>query len=77
MTPNPDSALLMSQIDSLPKRWRALVYEYGVVAVSECREQGMSLQDADDSLWMARSARQAAWLATDYITKRSQMAWGN
>jgi hypothetical protein len=36
----------------------------------------MDLQDADDALWMARSARQAQWLNTNYITKRSQKAWG-
>jgi hypothetical protein len=61
----------MRQIDRLPPKWRALVHEYGVVGVMACREDGLSLADADDALWMARSARQAQWLATNYISKRS------
>jgi hypothetical protein len=71
MQPNPDSQTLMSVIDALPVEWRALVHEYGYKAVLGAREDGTSLEDSEDALWMARSARQAAWLATNFITKRS------
>lgn len=69
--PNADSAILMSAIDRLSKDWRALVHEYGYKAVMGCIEDGLDLQDAGDALWMQRSARQAQWLATDFISKRS------
>lgn len=69
--PNSDSATLMQAIDVLPPEWRALVHEYGFKAVMQCQEDSKSLQDAEDALWMDRSARQAKWLATDFITKRS------
>lgn len=76
MSPNHDSLLLMHQIDSLAPAWRALVHEYGYKAVLGCIEDGTALDDAEDQLWMQRSARQAQWLTTDFITKRSQRAWG-
>lgn len=69
--PNADSALLMSHIDALKPEWRALVHEYGYKAVMGCLEDRKSLHDAEDHLWMQRNSRQAEWLATNYITKRS------
>lgn len=69
--PNSNSALLMQAIDSLPAPWRALVHEYGFKAVCQAKEDGHSLEDAQDALWMARSARQAQWLSTDMITPRT------
>lgn len=74
--PNADSVILMSAIDRLPKGWRALVHEYGYKAVMGCIDDGLDLQDADDALWMQRSARQAQWLNTNWITKRSAASWG-
>lgn len=68
---DPNSRALMSIIDGLPKPWRALVHEYGFKAVMQCREEGNSLEDAEDALWMQRSSRQAQWLSTNYITQRS------
>ena len=75
--PNFDSIEIMRAVDKLPKGWRKLVHEYGFTAVLACREDGLNLQDADDQLWMGRSARQAQWLTTDMITKRSAISWGN
>jgi hypothetical protein len=69
--PNHDSMILMTAIDSLPKPWRALVYEYGFQAVMQCREANQSLEEADDALWASRASRQAKWLATSYVTKKS------
>jgi hypothetical protein len=75
--PNADSATIMQAIDALPTEWRALVHEYGFKAVCQAREDGCSIEDAADQLWMARSARQAQWLSTLYITERSVKSWGN
>lgn len=66
-----DAQQLMSIVDSFSPGWRALVYEYGFKAVCQSKEDGHSLEGAQDALWMARSARQAQWLSTDYISKRS------
>lgn len=71
MTPNPDSQILMRQIDALSPEWRALVHEYGFKAVCGVLDDGLSLEDATDQLWMQRSARQAQWLSTDFITSRT------
>ena len=75
--PNFDSIEIMRAVDAMPKKWRALVHEYGVIAVMDCWEQDMDLADADDALWMGRNSRQAQWLATNFITKRSATSWGN
>lgn len=69
--PNADSQTLMSVVDAMKPGWRKLVHEYGFKAVCQAIEDGNSLEEADDALWMQRSARQANWLATDYVTKRS------
>jgi hypothetical protein len=66
-----DAQQLMSIVDSFSPEWRALVHEYGFKAVCQSKEDGHSLEEAQDALWMARSARQAQWLSTNYITKRS------
>lgn len=73
--PNFDSIEIMREVDAMKPGWRKLVHEYGFKAVMACREDGLSLQDADDALWMGRRARQAQWLATDMITKRSAASW--
>lgn len=73
--PNFDSVEIMRSVDAMKPGWRALVHEYGFNAVMACREDGLSLSDADDVLWMVRSARQAQWLATNYVTKRSVKSW--
>ena len=67
---NLDSAEIMLFVDGLPKKWRALVYEYGFKNVMALYESGMKISDADDALWMMRSSAQATWLATDHIPKR-------
>lgn len=69
--PNFDSIEIMRAVDQLPTSWRKLVHEYGVTQVLACREDGLSLQDADDTLWLGRSARQAQWLATNYVTAKT------
>lgn len=71
-----DAEQLMSIVDSFEPGWRSLVHEYGFKAVCQAKEDGHSLEDAQDALWVARSARQASWLATDFITKRSNTSWG-
>jgi hypothetical protein len=74
--PNANSQALMSIVDAMKPGWRKLVHEYGFKAVCQALEDGQSLEEAADQLWMARSARQAQWLSTNYITKRSERAWG-
>jgi hypothetical protein len=68
--PDANSAEIMLLVDSLPKKWRMLVYEYGFKNVMALHNTGMKLSDADYALWMMRSAAQAKWLATDHIPKR-------
>jgi hypothetical protein len=65
-----DAEQLMAIVDSFEPGWRALVHEYGFKAVCQAKEDGHSLEEAQDALWMARSARQAQWLATDMRTKK-------
>ena len=62
----------MRDVDALPAKWRALVYEYGYTIVMAMRADDMSLAEADDELWMRRSRRQAEWLATDYVTAKTR-----
>ena len=69
---DPNSAEIMLFVDSLPKKWRQLVYEYGFKNVMALYESGMKIKDADDALWMGRSAAQAKWLATNYVVKKSR-----
>lgn len=73
--PNTESIKMMLIIDNLAPPWRALIYEYGFKSVCDAINSGTSLEDAADALWMARSARQAQWMATDYVTKRSAASW--
>jgi hypothetical protein len=68
--PDANSAEIMLFVDRLPKKWRALVYEYGFKNVMALYQADMKLSDADDALWMMRSAAQAKWLSTNFITKR-------
>lgn len=68
--PDANSAEIMLFVDSLPKKWRALVYEYGFKNVMALHDSGMKLKDADDALWMMRSAAQAKWLSTNWFKKR-------
>jgi hypothetical protein len=57
----------------MPKQWRELVYEYGAQAVIDLHYYANAdYDDASDMLWLMRSARQAAWLATDYITPKAK-----
>jgi len=69
---DPNSAEVMLFVDGLPKKWRALVYEYGFKNVIALYESGMKIRDADDALWMMRSSAQAKWLATNYVVKKSR-----
>jgi len=71
MLPNANSVVLMREIDRLPKGWRALVHEYGFKAVMALREDGFSLADADDALWLQRSVAQAQWLSTQFVHGKS------
>lgn len=73
--PNPTSQQIMCLVDSFEPGWRALVHEYGFKAVCQSKEDGHSLAEAEDALWMARSARQAAWLSTNYITPRAARSY--
>lgn len=74
--PDANSAEIMLFVDSMPKKWRALVHEYGFVSVVALYDDGVSLSDADDAMWMMRSARQAEWLSTNYITPRVIRSYG-
>lgn len=61
----------MRDIDRMPKQWRVLVYEYGYQLVCAVRDGELSIKQARDQLSFVRSARQAQWLATDYVTKKT------
>lgn len=74
--PDANSAEIMAQIDRLPKTWRALVHEYGFKATMALHNDGVGYDDASDALWMMRSAKQAQWLATDFITPRVARSYG-
>lgn len=74
--PDANSAEIMSQIDALPSKWRGLVHEYGFKATMALRNTGVGYDDASDALWMMRSAKQAQWLSTDYITPRVARSYG-
>jgi hypothetical protein len=74
--PDANSAEIMLFVDGLPKKWRGLVYEYGFQNVMVLYNADMNLSDADDALWMQRSARQAEWIATNYITPRVRRSYG-
>lgn len=69
--PNHDSALLMSEIDRMPAKWRALVHEYGFVIVRALRQGGLAVEDAEFELMNLRDRKQREWLATNYIRPRT------
>lgn len=78
MVPDPvtaNSQAVMEPIDALPPEWRALVHEYGRNRVLQFREDGLSLEDAADELWLHRKQRQQQWLKTDYITPRARQSF--
>lgn len=70
-SPNPNSEAIMRDIDALSPAWRKLVHEYGYKNVMAQIDDGHGVDEAADQLWMQRSAKQAQWMATNYVTKRS------
>jgi tRNA A37 N6-isopentenylltransferase MiaA len=66
----------MHDIDALSPAWRALVHEYGYKNVMAVMDDGTSIDDAVDALWMQRSARQAQWLSTIYVTAKTARSYG-
>lgn len=52
-SPNQRSIEIMRAIDAMPEGWRALVHEYGFVAVANLYGD-VDLEDADDALWLQR-----------------------
>lgn len=67
-----DSIELMETIDRLPPSVRALVHEYGFSIVFALLQDGVTnlgVMRAQLETW--RANRQAEWLATDYITRRT------
>lgn len=70
--PNLDSIEIMQTIDGMSPRWRALVHYYGFVVVNAMYDDGHGDLMASWAALEARKAyRQAEWLATDYIPKRT------
>lgn len=70
--PNPNSrALMFGEVDPLPADWRRLVHEYGLRVVQAVMEDTRSIEEAEQRLQVLRATRQAEWLSTDYVTKRS------
>jgi hypothetical protein len=70
--PHPGSVEIMAVMDSLPRRMRELVHEFGLVIVAEMIDEGYYDPEAlRDMLETWRERRQAQWLATDYVTKRT------
>lgn len=69
--PSPNSVDVMKIVDSLPFAYRALVHEFGVVIVTEIMAEATDATDCRQQLEYWRSQRQAQWLATDYVGRRS------
>ena len=67
--PDPNSAKIMADIDRMPARRRALVYEFGYVIVANTQNMKIEKQRAYLEQW--RANRQAQWLTTDYIQPRA------
>lgn len=63
--------LVMSEIDRLPRSWRALVHEYGWDAVARCLNEGLDVQEADDALFMRCDRRQRDLLSQNHVTRRT------
>jgi hypothetical protein len=66
---DPDCRLNMEAIDQLPKSFRPLVYEFGLVIVVAMWNDGY--HDARELRGILESRRdrlQREWLATDYVT---------
>lgn len=71
--PLPECVAVMSDIDSMPTEFRALVREFGYVIVRDMRAEGYNDADQLRSLlevWRFR--RQEQWLQTDYITPKNR-----
>lgn len=70
MTPDPNSAIIMSRIDRMSPDLRALVHEYGFRIVADLIDDGyrdaLSMRSVLDG-WRMR--RQSEWLATNYIVR--------
>lgn len=72
LPPHPGSVEIMAVMDSLPHQMRALVHEFGLVIVCEMVDDGYhDAAELRDLLETWRERRQAQWLATDYVTKRT------
>lgn len=57
--PNPESVLIMREIDSMAPEWRALVREYGLQAVrAQLDGDGCDIDMAEMNLWMLRERKQ-------------------
>lgn len=69
--PNYDSLAIMSEIDHMPAKWRALVHEFGFVIVRALRQGGLSADDAEFELLMLRDRKQREWLSTNYVRPRT------
>ena len=56
--PDPDAVEIMAQVDAMPKAWRLLVYEFGLVIVRAHREERYSADNAFMSLMMRQERKQ-------------------
>lgn len=69
--PSPNSVEVMAAVDRLSQEWRQLVHEFGIAIVSEVMPEAQDVHDARAMLEYWRAQRQARWLATNYVTKKT------
>jgi hypothetical protein len=55
---DPDAVIHMLEIDRLPKKWRALIHEYGVKLVNEALTSGLTPAEARERAEDIRAERQ-------------------
>lgn len=66
--PNPDAAMIMAEVDRMPKARRELVHEYGLVIVRHMDE--MPIKELRGFLVAWREMRQRELLAANYMPQR-------
>jgi hypothetical protein len=69
--PDPRAALVMAEIDALPKAWRSLVHKFGWQICAALINDGVTnAQAAYEMLIVWRERRQVELLATDHFVRR-------
>jgi hypothetical protein len=54
LDPHPEAVEIMARVDRMPKKWRELVHEFGLLITEAHRDEQYSVDDA----WMSMMTRQ-------------------